>query len=142
CHFITAYLAVLTLGVWVIVLGRAGFPKTVYRAAIAGVGSLLVAAWVLVPLIGDTNYSAESVYYRGTIFNDSYGASKILDWLFRGQLFDFNRFPIVTLLFALGVVICVLRVRDDVRARALLGAFALSLLLFFGRRTWGALIDV
>jgi hypothetical protein len=141
-HFITGYLALLTVGVWVIVLGKAGFPRRVGRAALAAGGGLLVAAWVLVPLIGDTKWSARTEYYKGTIFNDSYGASRILGWLFTGQLFDGKRFPIITFLFFVGVVICAVRARRDLRARALLGAFTLSLLLFFGRRTWGAVIDV
>jgi Bacterial membrane protein YfhO len=141
-HFITGYLALLTVGIWVIVAGRAGLTRRVYRAAITTVGSLLIAAWVLVPLIGDTKYSAQSEYYKGTIFNDSYGASKILGWLIRGQLFDNRRFPIVTLLFFVGLIVCAVTARRDVRARALLGAFTLSLFLFFGRKTWGGLIDV
>jgi hypothetical protein len=143
CHFITGYLAVLTVGIWVIVLGRSDFLRRVGRAALATIGGLLVAAWVLVPLIGDTKWTGQSEYYKGTIFNDSYGASKILGWLFTGQIFDGKRgFPIITLLFFLGVLVCLARIRTDVRGRALLGVFTLSLLLFFGRRTWGGLINV
>ena len=48
----------------------------------------------------------------------------------------------MTILALVGGGLCVARARRDVRARALLGAFALSLFLFFGRRTWGRLIDV
>jgi hypothetical protein len=66
----------------------------------------------------------------------------VLGWLFRGQLFDSGRFPIVSLLVLAGVLVCVSRVRDDPRARALLGAFALSLLLFFGRPTLGPVLDL
>ncbi|MEO7683725.1 MAG: DUF6541 family protein [Gemmatimonadaceae bacterium] len=141
CHFTTGYLALLTIGVWVLVFGMAGFARRVSRAAIVGGGSLLVAAWVLVPLLGDMKYSARSEYYTGTIFNDSYGASKVLSWLFTGGLFDFGRFPVVTLIVAVGAVLCIARARDDVRARALLGAFVLSLLLFFGRPTFGRVLD-
>ena len=141
CHFITGYLALLTVGVWVIVVG-AGFFQRARRAALATVGSLLIAAWVLVPLIGDTKWTARTEYYKGSIFNDSYGARKILGWLFTGQIFDGTRFPIITLLFAAGIVVCIVRARHDIRARALLGAFTLSLLLFFGRRTWGSLLNV
>jgi hypothetical protein len=143
CHFIAGYLAVLTVGVWVIVLGKTGFVRRVGRAAVATVGGLLVASWVVVPLIGDTKWTARTEYYKGTIFNDSFGAEKILAWLFTGQIFDGKRsFPIITVLFFLGVVVCILRARADIRARALLGAFTLSLLLFFGRRTWHRLIDL
>jgi hypothetical protein len=143
CHFITGYLAVLTVGVWVIVLGKTGFVRRVGRAAVATVGGLLVASWVLVPLIGDTKWTARTEYYKGTIFNDSFGAEKILAWLFTGQIFDGKRsFPVITILFFLGIAVCVLRARGDIRARALLGVFTLSLFLFFGRRTWHHLIDL
>jgi hypothetical protein len=143
CHFIAGYLAVLTVGVWVIVLGKVGFVRRVGRAAIATVGGLLVASWVLVPLIGDTKWTARTEFYKGTIFNDSFGAKKILGWLFTGQIFDAKRgFPIITVLFFLGMVVCIVRARADIRARALLGAFTLSLFLFFGRRTWHRVIDL
>jgi Gpi18-like mannosyltransferase len=141
-HFITGYLALLTVAAWVIVLGSRNFPQRVMRGAVVGLGGLVIAAWVLVPLISDAKYVTESAYYTGTIFNDSYGARKELGWLFTGKLFDSGRFPIITLLFFAGFVVCVARARREVRARALLGAFVLSLLLWFGRATWGGLIDV
>ena len=141
-HFITGYLAILTVGVWVVVLGSAGFVRRAGRAVVVGVGSLLVASWVLVPLIGDTKWTTRSEYYQGTIFNDSYGARKVLGWLFTGKLFDNGRFPIVTILVFLGALVCLARARIDLRARALLGAFTLSLLLFFGRPTLGPVLNV
>ena len=142
CHFITGYLAVLTVGVWVLVFAGSDFLRRVGRAALVTAGSLVVASWVLVPLVGDAKWTTRSQYYQGTIFNDSYGARKVLAWLFKGQLFDSGRFPIVSLLVVAGVLVCASRVRDDPRARALLGAFALSLLLFFGRPTLGPVLDL
>jgi Gpi18-like mannosyltransferase len=141
CHFITGYLALLTVGVWVLVLGG-GFLRRLGNAALVACGALLAASWVLVPLVGDAKWTTRSVYYEGTFFNDSYGAGKALGWLFTGRLFDDGRFPIVTLLFYAGVVLCITRVRRDPRARALLGVFALSLLLFFGRPTLGPVLDL
>jgi Gpi18-like mannosyltransferase len=141
CHFITGYLALLTVGVWVLVLGRALLQRAGRAALVLG-GSLLIASWVLVPLLADTKWTTQSEFYKGTIFNDSYGAQKVLGWLFTGKLFDNGRFPIVTILFFIGVLACLVRARRDARARALLGALALGLFLSFGRRTWGSLIDV
>jgi Gpi18-like mannosyltransferase len=141
CHFITGYLALLTIGVWVLVAG-AGLLQRIGRAALVAGGSLLVASWVLVPLVGDTKWTTRSEYYKGTFFSDSYGARKVLGWLFSGEIFDDGRFPTVTLLFYAGVVLCIARARHDLRARALLGAFTLSLLLFFGRPTLGPVLDV
>jgi Gpi18-like mannosyltransferase len=141
CHFITGYLALLTVGVWVLV-AAGSFRTRLGRAALVAIGALVAASWVLVPLVGDSKWTTRSVYYEGTFFNDSYGAGKALGWLFSGRLFDDGRLPIVTLLFYAGVVLCITRVRRDPRARALLGAFALSLLLFFGRPTLGPMLDL
>jgi hypothetical protein len=97
---------------------------------------------VLVPLVGDTKWTTRSVYYTGSIFNDSYGARKVLGWLVSGKLFDDGRFPVVTVLVFAGLVVCIARARADLRARALLGVFTLSLLLFFGRPTLGPVLDL
>jgi hypothetical protein len=141
CNFITGYLALLTIGVWVLVL-RGGFLRRLGNAALVAGGSLVAASWVLVPLVGDAKWTPRSAYFEGTFFNDSYGAGKALGWLFSGRLFDDGRFPIVTLLFYAGAVLCIARARRDPRARALLGAFALSLVLFFGRPTLGPVLDL
>src|SRR4029077_13640325 len=68
---------------------------------------------------------------------DSYGAGKILPWLFRGQLFDQGRFPIFSLCVAVGFVVCVIRAQKSEAARAVLSVWIFSMLLFFGRATWG-----
>ena len=141
-HFITGYLALLTIPVWVLVFGGAGFARRVGRGALVGFGALGVAAWVLVPLLADAKYSTQSQYYAGSIFNDSYGARQVLRWLVSGGIFDDKRFPVLTLLVFGGIVVCAARARRDVRARALLGVFLLAMLLFFGRATWGSAIDV
>jgi hypothetical protein len=141
CHFITGYLAVLTIGVWVLVAGS-GYLRRAVRAGVVVAGAVGIAAWVLVPLIADTKWTTQSAYYTGTIFNDSYGARKVLGWLFTGEIYDAGRFPIVSILVAVGTVVCATQARRDPRARALLGALALSLLLFFGRPTLGPLLDL
>jgi Gpi18-like mannosyltransferase len=135
-HLMTGYLAVLSIGVWVL-LRRRGFVRRVARAAIVSVGGLATAAWVLVPLLADRNYSAQTQFYKGTFYDDSYGAGKILHWLFTGELFDHSRFPIFSLLVAVGFIVCVVRAQHSEPARAVLGAWTLSLFLFFGRATWG-----
>ena len=91
-------------------------PKALVVVAVVVIaGGALTAAWVLVPLLGDTRYSTQSEFYKGTIFNDSYGAGKILGWLFGGSLFDEGRFPIISLLVAVGFVVCCMRARRDER---------------------------
>jgi hypothetical protein len=142
CHFIAGYLALLTIGVWVIALLGAGsvLPRIARAAVVAG-GAMLIALWVLVPLIEGTTWTNSSEYFTGTAFNDSHGTGKVLGWLVRGQLFDQGRrVPVITLLFAAGFVVCVLRARRDPRARGLLGVFILSLILFSGRHSLGPVL--
>jgi hypothetical protein len=140
CHFIAGYLALLTIGVWVIVLGSGRVLPRLARAAVVAGGALLIAAWVLVPLIEGTTWTNSSEYFRGTYFDDSYGTRNVLRWLVKGQLFDHGRFPVISLLFAAGLVVCVSRARRDARARGLLGVFVLSLILFCGRHSLGPVL--
>jgi hypothetical protein len=141
CHFIAGYLALLTIGVWVIALGAGRVGARLVRAAVVAAGAMLVALWVLVPLIGGTTWTNNSVFFRGTVFDDSYGAPTVLGWLIRGKLFDHGRLPVIWILVVAGLAVCVWRARGDPRARALLGAFALSLLLFCGRHTLGPVLS-
>jgi hypothetical protein len=140
-HFLTGYLAVLSTGVFVIVVWR-GIWGRIGRGAAVILGSLLIASWVLVPLIADASVFDYSSFYQGTFWLNSYGAPQVLGWLFTGQIFDHGRFPIITLLVALGTVVCIVRFRRDARARALLGVMVLSLLLFFGRPTLGLILNL
>lgn len=138
-HFLTGYLAFLALGVWVLIrpselLRRLG------RAAIVGIGALLIISWVVVPLLLDSRWASQSQYRHMTTLFDSFGARKVLAWLVTGQLFDAGRVPVISLLVAAGTVVCIARFRRDERARALLGVMLLSLLLFFGRPTLGPLL--
>ncbi len=141
CHFLTGYLAFLVIGVWVLI--RPGeFRKRIGRAVVVGVGALLIISWVVVPLLLDSRWIAQSDARQGTWVSDSFGAKKVLAWLFTGQLFDGHHFPMITLLVGVGTVVCISRFRDDERARALLGIMLLSLLLFFGRPTLGPILKL
>jgi Flp pilus assembly protein TadD len=141
CHFLTGYLALLVLVPWVLVdLPRVR--RRLIRAAVVGGGALLIASWVLVPLVTHAAWSGNLQYYKGSFYFDSYGATQVLGWLFTGQIYDSGRFPIVTLLVALGLVVCAVRMRTDTRARALVAAWALSLVLYFGRPTLGPLLNI
>src|ERR1022692_4201935 len=140
-HFLTGYFALLSVGVFVIVVWRGLLPR-IGRAAIVFGGAALVASWVVVPLLTDSAYFNLSQFNQNTFWLNSWGAPKVLGWLFTGQVFDAGRFPIVSLLVALGTVVCVVRFRCDVRARALLGLMALSLVLFSGRPTFGFILNL
>jgi hypothetical protein len=136
---LTGYLALLAIGVWFFAhpsLRRA------FRCALVGVGAVLMASWVWVPLITDSKWSVPSQYYEGSFWLNSYGAPKVLGWLLSGQLFDSGRLPFVSLLVGAGLLVSLFRFLRDERARALVGILTLSLLLFFGRPTLGPLLKV
>ena len=143
-HFLSGYMGLLALGAWVVVkpsdiLRRAG------RAAIVGIGSALVAAWVIVPLFKDSKYSARTEFNTGTFWSNSFGGKKVMGWLFTGELFDYGHYgygraPVLSVLVAIGVLVCLWRWRDE-RARMILAFTATGLLMFCGRGTIGPIVD-
>ncbi len=68
----------------------------------------------------------------------------MLSWLWRGELFDRGRWPVLTVLAAIGLGVVARRAlrRDaDDNARALLVLCAVSLVLFFGASVVGPVVD-
>ncbi len=135
-HLLTGYLALLSLVIFAIVRPTK-IVRRVARGALVGVGALLIAGWVVVPLLLDRAYTIQDEFSRGKVYYDSFGAPQILRWAVSGELFDRNRFPVLSLLVAFGLLVCLWRFRRDERGRALLGVGLLSLVLFFGRATLG-----
>lgn len=135
-HLLTGYLAILTIGVWVL-LAPPKILRRLGRAALVALGSLAVASFMLVPLLLDERVMPQSEISRGTIYYDSFGAKQILQWLFTGQLFDRGRVAVITAFVLIGLLVCVVRFLREERARAVVGAGLLSLVLFFGRPTLG-----
>ncbi|MGI8608639.1 MAG: hypothetical protein ACR2MY_05330, partial [Candidatus Dormibacteria bacterium] len=139
CHFLTGYLALLMLPAWVLVapsLKRAG------RAAAVGVVALVAVSWVLVPLVVDGRWSGNLEYYVGTFWFDSYGPGRMFAWLVQGNLLDAGRWPVVTVLAALGLLAATWRARHDVASRVLLALLLVSLLLFSGRDVVGPILNL
>jgi hypothetical protein len=141
CHFLTGYLALLSLGIWVIIV-PSQLLKRLARAAAVGIGGALAAAWVVVPLLVDSKYAARTEYNVGTFWADSHGGKQVMEWLFTGELFDHGRWAILSLLVGAGAVLCIARFLKDERARALLVFTIVGLLLFCGRDTIGFAIDL
>jgi hypothetical protein len=139
-HFLTGYLVLLSLGLWVVVKPSEWW-RRIMRAAIVGLGSVLVAGWVVVPLLADSKWSNRTEYNVGTFWFDSAGGKKVMTWLVTGRVFDYQHWPVVTVLAGVGTVVCIARFRRDERARAVLGFTALSLLLFCGRDTIGFVMN-
>jgi hypothetical protein len=140
-HVETGYLALSMLLVWPLVAGRPLVAR-LRRAAVLLGGSLLAAAWVIVPLVEQRQWAAVNEPLQGTGLVDGYGARSVLHWLLTGQLLDHGRLPVVTVFAALGFALAWLAWSSSADARALLAALAVCLLLAFGRTTFGSLVDV
>jgi len=139
-HFITGYLVLLSLGVFVVV-HPPDFLKRLGRAALVGVGGLLIFAFVFIPTIGDLKYVNIDSFQANTFWVNSYGPGKVFSWMFRGEVFDFGRAPVVSILVLIGAVVCVCRAWRSQVARIVLGLMLLSLAMYSGRRVVGPLID-
>ncbi len=140
-HFETGYLALSVLLVWPLVGGRPLVAR-LRRAAIVLGGSLLAAAWVIVPLMQQQRWAAINEPLQGTGLVNGYGARQVLVWLVSGQLLDSGRLPVLTVFAALGFGLAWLAWSANADARALLAALAVCLLFAFGRTTFGSLTDL
>ena len=139
-HFLTAYLAVLVVGAWLVIVPTAWRARLV-RAAVLGLGVGLLTLSVTLPIVLHATWLAVNQFQVGTTINNSYGAPQVWSWLVHGDLFDWKRWPVLTVLVAGGLVVSGRRWRRDERVRALVAAFAVSLVLFCGRPTFSWLID-
>jgi hypothetical protein len=140
-HYLMGYLAALLVAV-LIFLRPSELPRRLARGALVAGCTAFATLWVTLPLLAQGPWTSTNASQVGTPIDDSYGASAVMRWLAKGQLFDYgHRVPVITLLAAVGFAFCVLRFRRDERARVLVAMFTASLLLFFGRPTFGAVFD-
>ncbi len=140
-HTVLGYVAMLSGLLFLLLGGHAGFWRRAGRLALVYLLVFAAAAYFLVPFVRDHLYMNRSVWEDPGKY-DAYGWQWTLGALLRGQLLDYGRFPSITLLGALGLGVCLYRWRRSERAR-LLAVFSLFwLLLYFGRPTWGALLNL
>ena len=140
-HYETGYLALVPLALWPFLV-----PSDLWhrlgRAVVVGGCALLASAWIIVPLLAQSHFAARNQILEGTGLENGYGARQILSWLFDGQLYDDGRLAVVTALVAVGIGVCIWRWRTHVVGRALITIWVATLLMTFGRTTWGALYDI
>jgi hypothetical protein len=112
------------------------------------VGVAIVAAYLLLPTLLENRWLARSVLEPAAYW-DSYGAGHVMTALVTGGLLDGNRIPVLTMLAGLGAILAGASLVRPPRhgpadgfATAALGMFTLALLLYFGRPTWGRLLDL
>lgn len=140
-HLAYGYIALGSLAFMALVVPRRdALWHRLKGAAIVGGGTLLATSYFLVPLFLDRAYLNRSVWESAYKF-DSFGAPTVLGWLVSGQLLDFGRLPSISLLAAVGLAFSIWRWRDA-RYRIPALIFVVWLLAYFGRPTWGFLLDL
>ena len=140
-HYETGYLAFVPLVVWPFIT-----PSDLWhrlgRSVTVGVAALLASAWVVVPLLDQSHWAARNQVLEGTGLENGYGARQLLSWLFTGNLYDAGRWPVVTILVGVGIGVCIWRWRSHMAGRALVTIWVVTLLMSFGRTTFGAAYDI
>ncbi len=140
-HFETGYLAFIPVALFPF-LEPSALRARLARAGAVAAGALLFSAWVTVPLLVQGRWAATNEILAHTPLVNGYGAKQVMAWLFGGQLFDAHRFPVVTILAGAGLVVCLRRWRAEPTGRALVVLLVMSLVLSFGRTTFGGLTDL
>jgi len=140
-HYETGYLAFVPLVVWPFIV-PSDLWRRLGRAVVLGIAAVAASAWVIVPLLDQSHWAARNQVLGGTGLENGYGARQVLSWLFSGQLYDEGRWAVVTVLVAVGIGVCIWRWRSNLVGRALVSIWVVTLLMTFGRTTFGALYDV
>jgi len=111
--------------------------------------AFLSLAYFIIPFFMNGQYKNFSFWDPLWKF-DSWGAKQILIWLFQGELFDFNRFPFMTLAVLFGTFWGLRELFGDKKKSRerfktvpyMSTLFVFYFVLFFGRTTLGKLIDL
>src|SRR5579862_4801883 len=145
-HFIYGYIAAITLCLLALLPDRE-VPRRarILRTAWIGVIAFAVSAFELLPLVLDSsiiNHSRWEPVWKW----DSFGAPEVMKLLLTGDLLDYGRFPMFSLLALAGVVVYVRELRGHpwrFPARTfIVASAALWILLFFGRPFWGPALEL
>ena len=123
------------------------------RVGFIGLVTMSLTAFFLLPLLSETGLINQSRWEESWKW-DSFGLGAVGQWLLTGELFDFGRWPILSLLALAGLGLCILRLRQSVdhtpqvqtlprfTASFVLTGMGLWLALYGGRPTWGILLPL
>jgi 4-amino-4-deoxy-L-arabinose transferase-like glycosyltransferase len=139
-HTVLGYIALLSGGLFVFLDGWAPAGRRLLRLLLLFTLVALLASYFLVPFLQDRLYMNRSVWEDPGKY-DAYGWEWTLSALAKGDLLDYGRFPSLTILAALGLIISFLHWREE-RYRFAVVLFLAWLLLYFGRPTWGILLEL
>lgn len=139
-HLAYAYMAVLTSGIVLLAGLRPGNARGRFaRLALVGAATAVISSYMTIPFVLGQQYLLVSPYLPRSRF-DGFGAPQVLGWLVRGELLDYGRLPVLTVLLGLGIVSAILtRTR---LALLSLGLFFFWLVMYMGRLALGPLSDL
>jgi hypothetical protein len=139
-HLVYAYMMAISSAVLLVVgLTRRNARERMLRFALVWGVAALVTCYLWVPFLLHEVYLNASPNVPPWKY-DSYGAATVLWKLVTGQLLDYGRPPVITILAAIGLI-AALRSRTR-HSRLATVFFVVWLLLYFGRATWGPLADL
>lgn len=139
-HTVLGYIALLSGGLFVFLGGWAPAGRRLGRLLLLLLLVVLLSGYFLVPFLQDQLYMNRSVWEDPGKY-DAYGWQWTLSALVKGELLDWGRFPALTILAALGMAVSLWQWRDE-RYRVAVALFAFWLFLYFGRPTWGVLLEL
>ncbi len=106
-HFESGYLGLLAVMVFTVV-APGPLLRRLGRGALVFAGSLLTAAWAIVPILVFAGTAATNQFLAATPYVKGYGAHQVLSWLFTGQVFDARRrVPVISVIVLAGVLVAV-----------------------------------
>lgn len=147
-HILYGYMAFLTLGLLAFVpIAPTTFDKSLAlgilqhwkRLIVLFVLVVSVTLYFIIPFVLDQEHFANFDVNQKT--RDSFGHVVILEALVKGNLFDINRIPVFSILVVAGIGVCIFNWHKTYYLIPLF-IIVLWLLLFFGRATWGPVIDL
>lgn len=139
-HLVYAYMMAVAAIVFLLIgLNRANVRVRIVRLAVPTLLAAAVTSYFWLPFLLSKGYLSVSPYLQRWKY-DSFGAGDILTWLVNGDLLDYGRLPVLTVLLAIGITAAIVdRTRTAWLALVLL---LLWLVLYFGRPTWGGVADL
>ncbi|MCJ7741054.1 YfhO family protein, partial [Candidatus Microgenomates bacterium] len=118
-------------------LDKTHLTERLKKAVMIYIFALLPLVYWIIPMLLKLNYHIVSFWDPIWKFN-SYGWYEVVQQFLQGEIFDWQRLPIITVLVVIGFFALLLNTR--LFPFALL--FAFWFLMYFGRTTWGNLLDL
>jgi hypothetical protein len=110
--------------------------RGIKQTIILAIPPLVILSYWIVPAFLNNNFHNISFWDPVWKFN-SFGAKDAVAMFVNGTLFDFSRFPILTILITIGAFVVLFSSYSH-----LTFLFLFFLVLFFGRTTWGGLLNI